>query len=853
MKKFYFLLLFFITNIVIAQTNYHSGFYQVDSLFFTVHWNIGNNQQLQWSVNRFTEDSWSPYVGGIWLKNNSDTQNTWENNHFVGEPCFMYGYPNNTDLKRGNLKRVNVIRVRLVDTSTGTVTKDSVYTIGLGNSPTIYTLFATIDSTDLVEVFQNYDQDIKKRAWLQIVKPNGLFEVSQPVEFKIAANSSACLPNKGVSFKATSTVPISGLNNFKTSIFTKNTQEQIKKIKIRVGGNGQATSFGVNEICLRIIDYPQWKIGGVKNTIGSWYVNGSYWSLGFPQVKPDERYVAGEYAVPKDSVSLVAPQSYVIYDSLSTYQDGVYGLRVFFFPQFGENALPFDSIFIPMSLFAVMPMDSLITVVTQNGRKKIVGAIESGSSSDLQKILQRIITTTNYDTLKTLIDIDNWARYITIVNFFGLQDAVFHNCTIGITNLKKLFILIEDFDYIGSSNNWDDKIFHDNSVNEDIDYTVVHEIIQKKLLVFPQFLERLQLVYQDMLNTGFRPFRTVPIVDSMISGIMPEYEYYHQSWGGNPNGGAESSTEEAILRGVGTYLAHRPDATRVSLVDKFQPEMNYSISDTNQVNIVFDSVPKGTVVVELNSLRVNTNWSGAYFPTPGLYFSYSTVPGFSDINIKEYPDSGQSFRIYSDTNITITFVRGLGILPIELVSFTGSYNELTNQNNLIWITATEKDNDYFVVEKSLDGINFLPIGTVDGAGNSNTELTYTLDDRNPVVGNNYYRLLQYDFDGSSTTSPIINIRVAKIEKVQTTFIEKIYPNSTTGLLNVDIIVAEDVLDLNYKVSNIIGQAMKDEQIQLTKGRNTLVLDASNYAQGVYLIHLLNKQNGIRLESKFVKQ
>jgi hypothetical protein len=69
----------------------------------------------------------------------------------------------------------------------------------------------------------------------------------------------------------------------------------------------------------------------------------------------------------------------------------------------------------------------------------------------------------------------------------------------------------------------------------------------------------------------------------------------------------------------------------------------------------------------------------------------------------------------------------------------------------------------------------------------------------------------------------------------------------------DIIVAEDQLELNLNVTNLVGQMMKDQKLDLFKGKNTVELNAKDYAQGMYLIHLINSSKDINLEQKFIKQ
>lgn len=95
-------------------------------------------------------------------------------------------------------------------------------------------------------------------------------------------------------------------------------------------------------------------------------------------------------------------------------------------------------------------------------------------------------------------------------------------------------------------------------------------------------------------------------------------------------------------------------------------------------------------------------------------------------------------------------------LPIELISFKGT--DKMQYNELIWQTATERNNDFFTVAYSADGFSWTTIATVSGAGNSTTKLTYTLKDHHFKRKNvNYYRLTQTDFDGTSKTFPIISV------------------------------------------------------------------------------------------------
>jgi hypothetical protein len=104
-------------------------------------------------------------------------------------------------------------------------------------------------------------------------------------------------------------------------------------------------------------------------------------------------------------------------------------------------------------------------------------------------------------------------------------------------------------------------------------------------------------------------------------------------------------------------------------------------------------------------------------------------------------------------------------LPIEIVLFKGEKSDIGNK--LTWQTNSEIQNDFFTIEKTLDGKHFEVLGVVNGAGNSHQMLDYLFIDNNFGNEINYYRLSQTDFDGFvlSTDLVSINNKRDKLEKV----------------------------------------------------------------------------------------
>ncbi|MEH0157244.1 hypothetical protein V6R21_24235 [Limibacter armeniacum] len=91
------------------------------------------------------------------------------------------------------------------------------------------------------------------------------------------------------------------------------------------------------------------------------------------------------------------------------------------------------------------------------------------------------------------------------------------------------------------------------------------------------------------------------------------------------------------------------------------------------------------------------------------------------------------------------FTPGGTTLPVDLIFF--SAKKRSDSILLTWATASEENNDYFEIQKSIDGKNYHAIGIVDGQGNSQSRTDYQFEDQGLVQGVIYYRLKQIDYSG----------------------------------------------------------------------------------------------------------
>ena len=185
-------------------------------------------------------------------------------------------------------------------------------------------------------------------------------------------------------------------------------------------------------------------------------------------------------------------------------------------------------------------------------------------------------------------------------------------------------------------------------------------------------------------------------------------------------------------------------------------------------------------------------------------------------------------------------------LPIELVSFEATLTE-GKQVLLNWITSTEKNNDYFEIQRSDDAYNWTVIGIQKGLGNSVILKNYQFTDKEPYSSISYYRLKQIDFDKTFTYSKVVSVDMASLPES----ISNLHPNPT-----------KDIVNFNWKASkkgNIIielldykGETVYSDLKQVEEGINSLMLDVGEYKNGIYLLKITSQSNGKNSVYKILK-
>ncbi len=170
-------------------------------------------------------------------------------------------------------------------------------------------------------------------------------------------------------------------------------------------------------------------------------------------------------------------------------------------------------------------------------------------------------------------------------------------------------------------------------------------------------------------------------------------------------------------------------------------------------------------------------------------------------------------------------------LPVELTKFTAKVND--NYDVVLdWETATEENNKEFVVERSLDGINFETVTTVRGNGNSSEPIQYQAIDYHPYSGESLYRLKQIDFNGEYEYSKLKSVKINNKGAIV------LSPNPTHFNSSINIhwnIEDSNEKDIIINIYDISGKKINSENIMLTRNYGNFNINYLN--SGVYIIEL----------------
>ena len=233
------------------------------------------------------------------------------------------------------------------------------------------------------------------------------------------------------------------------------------------------------------------------------------------------------------------------------------------------------------------------------------------------------------------------------------------------------------------------------------------------------------------------------------------------------------------------------------------------------------------------------------------YYPYSLAVGGATSDVNDGDGDAVNFA-YGGGAATSYFNNGCNPsnaildLPINLLSFTANCDKKVV--DIDWSTASETNNDYFTIERSLDTQEWEVVATVGGAGNSSNTLHYTTKDYYPIEGTSYYRLKQTDFNGEyKYFSPVaVSCKETTLDYIS------LSPNPTVNMVDCNVNSMEESRVV-IEITNYLGQKVFFNNFNLQKGFNKISLDVSKFQSGIYTVIIYSINGEIIGNKKLVIQ
>jgi hypothetical protein len=260
-----------------------------------------------------------------------------------------------------------------------------------------------------------------------------------------------------------------------------------------------------------------------------------------------------------------------------------------------------------------------------------------------------------------------------------------------------------------------------------------------------------------------------------------------------------------------------------NMVDRFWILTNIG---TATANITFRFAPA-------ESAGAGTYWSQRYDPVLG-WRPYTPGQSYNAV-LLENTSPG-----IAEQNTPWALTLNTQPLPVELLSFTA--RAVGKRVKLDWITASEMDNDRFVIDRTTDGREFTYIGERKSLGNGSQLRSYTLFDEKPLPGLQYYRLTEADINGHERSHPMVPVIIRSEMNIVNVYESN--ESSITVVFNYN-----SDLPYNYRLLDITGRVIDSgERLNGTEGINYLEIKR-NVARGVYTILISNEAETV--SRKFV--
>lgn len=174
------------------------------------------------------------------------------------------------------------------------------------------------------------------------------------------------------------------------------------------------------------------------------------------------------------------------------------------------------------------------------------------------------------------------------------------------------------------------------------------------------------------------------------------------------------------------------------------------------------------------------------------------------------------------------YTRPLSPVPVTLLRFNAERGKLSNK--LLWTTTQEINSRKFTIERSSNGIDFIPASSLNASGNSNRAVHYSFIDEQVLPGTNYYRLQMVNTDNTFRYSHTISVQNDPINELV------VYPNPSPGSITIWF-VAEKVSPAAISIHDMNGKLVLNNKFIANKGTNINKVNMTALAAGHYTIKI----------------
>lgn len=176
------------------------------------------------------------------------------------------------------------------------------------------------------------------------------------------------------------------------------------------------------------------------------------------------------------------------------------------------------------------------------------------------------------------------------------------------------------------------------------------------------------------------------------------------------------------------------------------------------------------------------------------------------------------------------------VLPVTLTSMNAE--QVGNEIEINWEVTSEENCAFYLIEKSINGLEWTDLGSVETGQHAGSNRHYSLIDSAPNQGIQYYRLKQFDYNGTNNTLSVadVNFSNPNTESI------KLYPNPTNGYSKLEV--------SNENISRIDVVDMQGRIVYTQENEFVKELDGSSFGKGLYSI-IGYTSNGEKTTTKWI--